>query len=67
MTAKESEESALFRMEGIPGGHERFAWIKKPENVYDADKWRTSATLFQLYSQAKYCHVNECYRASAGT
>ncbi len=65
MTEKESEEFTWFRVKEVPGGLERWEWIKKLESLHDADKLNTSPTLQQLYPQAKYCYIHECYLASA--
>lgn len=65
MTKKESEEFTWFRVREVPGGLERWEWIKKLENTHNADKWNTSPTLQQLYPQAKYCYIHQCYLVSA--
>jgi hypothetical protein len=64
MTEKESEEFTWFRVKEVPGGLERWERIKKLENLHNTDKFTTSPTLQQLYPQAKYCYIHECYLAS---
>jgi hypothetical protein len=64
MTEEESEEFKRYLMEEVPGGVERFEWVRELEDEHNVDPRGFFTSAGRLYSEAMLCYVHQCYHAS---